>query len=108
MMPQPLKFPQLVDQHGMPQVQIGRGRIKARLDAQRRPRRQFFFEFSQRQDFITAPADAHKRVTDLFHHSGIALKKPHSLTQRLPARRVIGALTSLHARVMVARIRQSS
>ena len=47
----------LVDQHGMPEVQIRRGRIEAGFDAQGRTALQFAFELRGQQQLMRAARD---------------------------------------------------
>ncbi len=51
--PEILELAHLVDQHGMTEVQIRRGRIEAGLDSQRLAAANFFLQFSLEQYFIT-------------------------------------------------------
>ncbi len=49
-----LELPHLVQQHGVSQVQVGRGGIESGLDAQRTLLRQLADEFCLGQDFVGA------------------------------------------------------
>ena len=51
-MPELLELPHLVDEHGVPEMQIGCRRIEARLDPQRTPTRQFPFQVRREQDLV--------------------------------------------------------
>ena len=57
-MPESLELPHLVEQHGMAEMQIGRGRIETGLDAQAPAALQTLREFGFEQNFVrTAPQE---------------------------------------------------
>jgi hypothetical protein len=62
-----LEVAQLVDQHGMAEVEVGRGRVEAGLDAQRAAGFQFFDQFGLDQQFVGAALDQRQLGVDLGH-----------------------------------------
>ena len=56
-MAQILELAHLVDQHGMAQVQVRRGRVEARLDAQRSAGREFVGHFLLHDQLFTTPTN---------------------------------------------------
>ena len=67
MMPEILEMPQLVDQHGMTEVQVGSGRVKTSLDPQRTPCFQLFRQFGFDQEFIRTAFDDCQTFFYCFH-----------------------------------------
>jgi hypothetical protein len=55
--PEVLELPHLVEQHGVADVQVRRGRVEAGLDPQRAPDAQARLEFVGLEDFIGAATD---------------------------------------------------
>ena len=62
-----LEVAQLVDQHGVAEVQVGRGRVEAGLDAQRAAGFEFFDQFGLDQQFVGAALDQRQLGVDLGH-----------------------------------------
>jgi hypothetical protein len=62
-----LEVPQLVDQHGMPEMQVRCGRIEAGLDAQGPAGLQLFDEFGLDQQFVGAALDQRQLGVDIDH-----------------------------------------
>jgi len=60
--PQILQLAHLVEQHGMAKVQIRRGRVETRLDAQRAARCKPLFQFVFKQQFMGAALDLSQRI----------------------------------------------
>ena len=56
-MAQLLELPHLVEQHGMAEVQVRRGRIEARLDAQRAAELQAGLQLVALEDLVGAATD---------------------------------------------------
>ncbi len=56
-MPEILQLAHLVEQHGVSQVQVGRGGIEARLDAQRATQLELFDQFGFEQQLFAATFD---------------------------------------------------
>ena len=52
-----LEVAQLVDDHGMAEVQIGRGGVEPQLDAQLPPGGEFLFELCLDDQLVRAPTD---------------------------------------------------
>ena len=57
MMTEFLEMPQLVDQHRVPEVQVGRRRIEAGLDPKRPSRLDLFGQFGLNQQFVGTALD---------------------------------------------------
>ncbi len=66
-MPQILELAHLVQQHGMAQMQIGRGRIEARLHAQRPAKFQSRLQFFEFDDFLGAARDLFQCCRNVVH-----------------------------------------
>src|SRR5512135_304476 len=59
-----LKMPQLVDDHGVTEVQVGRRRVQAELDTQPPAARQLARELFLDEQFVTAALDELHRIAD--------------------------------------------
>lgn len=64
-MTQFLEVTQLVDEHGMAQVQVRRRRVKARLHAKRLSLLQFLDQFGLDQQLIRTALDQRQRIFDM-------------------------------------------
>ena len=62
LVPQVLELPHLVEQHGMAQVQVRRGRVETGLDAQRAAELEPGFQLLALEDFVGAAADQVERA----------------------------------------------
>jgi len=65
-----LELAHLVEQHGVADVQVGRGRIEARLDPQWPADAQSGFQLLLFQYFLCAPMNQRQRVLQIGHGSG--------------------------------------
>ena len=66
-----LELPQLVDQHRVAEMQVGRGRIEAGLDPQRTPFLEARFQFFALEQFFAAAGDQGEGLLDGgFGHGG--------------------------------------
>jgi hypothetical protein len=66
-MPQVLKLAHLIQQYGVTQVQVGRGRVEAGLDAQRPTAFQSLDQLLALDDFVSAARNRSQRVVKLAH-----------------------------------------
>ena len=64
-----LELPHLVEQHGVADVQIGRGRIEAGLDAQRTAELEPRLELLGLEDFLGAAADGFEGMCEIGHEA---------------------------------------
>ena len=75
-MPEVLQLPHLVEHHRVPQVQVGRSWVHAKLDAQGRARGLALLQLAQpiglRQQFLAAPKrDRHGVLNGLGDHANL-------------------------------------
>ena len=73
MMAELLELPQLVEEHGMPEVKIGGSGVEARLHAQWRARTQLILELGLQKQLVRAAAD---HVELRFYGGHMSLTKP--------------------------------
>jgi hypothetical protein len=62
--PEVLELPHLVEQHGMAQVQVGRGRVETGLDPQRPAGLEPGLQFLALEDLVGSAADQFQGVVD--------------------------------------------
>ena len=71
MMAKILKMAQLVDQYGVPQMQVGCRWIETSFDAQRPTLLELVDKFAFHQQFVTAAFDVRKLGLNVHHNNGI-------------------------------------
>ena len=67
-MPEFLKMTKLVDQHGVPQVQIGGRRVETRLDPLRPPGFEALDQLRFNEQLIRTALDQSQALFDINHH----------------------------------------
>src|SRR5690606_15078 len=69
LMAEVLELAQLINEDGMPEVQVRRGRVEARLDPQWLATLELFDQLGFHQEFIRTALDQRQLLFDRLHHS---------------------------------------
>ncbi len=100
-MTEPLEQRHLVDEHRVPEVQVGRGRVEAGLDAQRLAALQLLLEIGLEQDFGGAAAEFGELFLDGEHcvRSLLQGTEPPDCRDFTPSRQSPAAREARHSSV---------
>ncbi len=90
-MPQVLKLAHLINEHGMPEMKIGSGRVESRFDAQRLASLKLSDQLRFDEHLISAPFDHRQLLFNRLHgkpRTIIKGRQPYKIDGRLQAARL--------------------